>query len=163
MLVRVHLDLPHGGWCLRVCVCRLLSVLRSAQRTLDVCVFTITCDEIADALLQAHQRGVRVRIISDNDQVGWWVCFWGGALHGVLAIAVQVLVMQAHLQGVRVRIISDNDQVGLWLVGWVGGSVGFALEGTLHVQAAGRQGTHHQRQRPGLLVAGWVGGWVGGF
>lgn len=50
-------------------LCRLLQVLRSAQRTLDVCVFTITCDEIADALLQAHQRGVRVRVISDNDQV----------------------------------------------------------------------------------------------
>lgn len=48
--------------------CRLLSVLRGAQRTLDVCVFTITCDEIADALLQAHQRGVKVRVISDNDQ-----------------------------------------------------------------------------------------------
>lgn len=44
-------------------------MLRSAQRTLDVCVFTITCDEIADALIQAHQRGVRVRVISDNDQV----------------------------------------------------------------------------------------------
>jgi phosphatidylserine/phosphatidylglycerophosphate/cardiolipin synthase-like enzyme len=53
----------------RDCCCRLLHVLRGAQRTLDVCVFTITCDEIADALIQAHQRGVRVRIISDNDQV----------------------------------------------------------------------------------------------
>jgi phosphatidylserine/phosphatidylglycerophosphate/cardiolipin synthase-like enzyme len=48
---------------------RLLQVLGSAKRTLDVCVFTITCDEIADALIQAHQRGVRVRVISDNDQV----------------------------------------------------------------------------------------------
>lgn len=44
-------------------------MLGSAKRTLDVCVFTITCDEIASALIQAHQRGVRVRVISDNDQV----------------------------------------------------------------------------------------------
>lgn len=53
---------------LLVGVGRLLQLLRGAQRTLDVCVFTITCDEIADALMQAHKRGVRVRVISDNDQ-----------------------------------------------------------------------------------------------
>ena len=35
---------------------------------MDVCVFTITCNEIADAILAAHKRGVRVRIITDDDQ-----------------------------------------------------------------------------------------------
>lgn len=49
-------------------------MLGSAQRTIDVCVFTITCDEIADTLLKAHARGVRVRIITDNDQCGCGVC-----------------------------------------------------------------------------------------
>lgn len=47
---------------------RLLQFLGSARSTIDVCVFTITCDEIAEALLAAQKRGVRVRIISDNDQ-----------------------------------------------------------------------------------------------
>ena len=36
---------------------------------MDICVFTITCDEITAAVLGAHKRGVRVRIITDNDQV----------------------------------------------------------------------------------------------
>jgi cardiolipin hydrolase len=49
--------------------CRFLQFLSSARSSLDVCVFTITCDEIAEALLAAQKRGVRVRIISDNDQV----------------------------------------------------------------------------------------------
>ncbi|KJE93767.1 phospholipase D6 [Capsaspora owczarzaki ATCC 30864] len=46
----------------------LLKALHSARATLDVCVFTITCDQISDALIEAHKRGVKVRVISDNDQ-----------------------------------------------------------------------------------------------
>ena len=63
--------------------CRPLQVLRSAQRTLGVCVFTITCDEIADALIQAHQRGVRVRVITDDDQVCEQGCERKGVEQGV--------------------------------------------------------------------------------
>ena len=47
---------------------KLLRVLQRATRTLDVAVFTITCNEIADALEAAAQRGVTVRIISDDEQ-----------------------------------------------------------------------------------------------
>eukprot|EP00878_Enallax_costatus_P030730 GHUV01033509.1.p1 GENE.GHUV01033509.1~~GHUV01033509.1.p1 ORF type:complete len:145 (+),score=38.82 GHUV01033509.1:271-705(+) len=49
---------------------RLQQYLASARSSIDVCVFTITCDEITRILLEAKQRGVRIRIISDNDQVG---------------------------------------------------------------------------------------------
>ena len=47
---------------------RFLKHLKSAEKTMDVCVFNITCNEIADALLDAHKRGVTVRIITDDDQ-----------------------------------------------------------------------------------------------
>lgn len=47
---------------------KLLSYINSATRSLDICVFTITCNEIADAITAAAQRGVAVRVISDNDQ-----------------------------------------------------------------------------------------------
>ena len=36
------------------------------QRSLDVCVFTISADELANELLAAHRRGVAVRIITDD-------------------------------------------------------------------------------------------------
>jgi mitochondrial cardiolipin hydrolase len=47
----------------------LQTALRQAKHSIDVCVFSITCDEIANELLAAHQRGVAVRIISDDDQM----------------------------------------------------------------------------------------------
>mmetsp|Transcript_40468 Transcript_40468/g.100082 ORF Transcript_40468/g.100082 Transcript_40468/m.100082 type:complete len:196 (+) Transcript_40468:85-672(+) len=47
---------------------RLLEVINGARQTLDVCVFTITCNEIADAVIDAKKRGVVVRVISDDEQ-----------------------------------------------------------------------------------------------
>lgn len=39
-----------------------------ARRSADVCVFTITDDRIRSAILAARRRGVRLRVISDNDK-----------------------------------------------------------------------------------------------
>ncbi|ORX54364.1 phospholipase D/nuclease [Hesseltinella vesiculosa] len=44
------------------------SVLNSAQKTIDICVFSITDDDVADILIAAKQRNVAVRIITDNQQ-----------------------------------------------------------------------------------------------
>jgi phosphatidylserine/phosphatidylglycerophosphate/cardiolipin synthase-like enzyme len=44
-------------------------LLARASRRADVCVFTITDDRLADALLDAHRRGVAVRIITDDAKV----------------------------------------------------------------------------------------------
>jgi phosphatidylserine/phosphatidylglycerophosphate/cardiolipin synthase-like enzyme len=53
-----------GDDCLRQIIVRF----REARRTVDVCVFTITDDRITRALLDAHHRGVKLRIITDNDK-----------------------------------------------------------------------------------------------
>ncbi|WP_052374682.1 phospholipase D-like domain-containing protein [Chondromyces apiculatus] len=50
------------------CLEMIRSRLEGARRTLDVCVFTITDDRIAEAILDAHRRGVAVRVITDNDK-----------------------------------------------------------------------------------------------
>ena len=47
---------------------RLLKLLSAAHASLDVCVFTITDDAIAAALVDRHKHGVRVRVISDDAQ-----------------------------------------------------------------------------------------------
>ncbi|MFV0444740.1 MAG: phospholipase D-like domain-containing protein [Planctomycetaceae bacterium] len=48
------------------CRNRIAGLIQVATRTLDICVFTITDNLIAEALLQAHRRGVRLRIITDD-------------------------------------------------------------------------------------------------
>lgn len=50
------------------CLGRIVSRLNGARRSADICVFTITDDRIANAILAAHKRGVKVRIITDNDK-----------------------------------------------------------------------------------------------
>lgn len=47
---------------------RFLDYMRSAQKTLDVCVFSLTNDTIARVLLTQHHAGKQVRLIVDDDQ-----------------------------------------------------------------------------------------------
>jgi cardiolipin hydrolase len=47
---------------------KFLDELYAARKTLDVCVFTITCNEIAEAIIAAKKRGVKVRVITDDEQ-----------------------------------------------------------------------------------------------
>ncbi|KAK3599284.1 hypothetical protein CHS0354_028640 [Potamilus streckersoni] len=48
---------------------RLYGYLTSAKTSLDVSVFVITCTDLADLLIEAHKRGVLVRVITDDEQV----------------------------------------------------------------------------------------------
>ena len=50
------------------CLTTILGELSRARRTADICVFTITDDRIAHAILAAHARKVQVRVITDNDK-----------------------------------------------------------------------------------------------
>ncbi len=50
------------------CRNRINSLLRAASKSVDICVFTISDNEITQSIIKAHQRGVVVTIISDNDK-----------------------------------------------------------------------------------------------
>lgn len=53
-----------GDACLR----KLRELCRSARRSVDVCVYTISDDRLAEEILACHRRGIAVRVISDNDK-----------------------------------------------------------------------------------------------
>jgi len=50
------------------CPRKIAALLSSMRKTVDVCVFTITDDRIASAILDTHRRGRAVRIITDDDK-----------------------------------------------------------------------------------------------
>jgi phosphatidylserine/phosphatidylglycerophosphate/cardiolipin synthase-like enzyme len=50
------------------CAKKIVHRLRSVQREVDICVFTITDDRISEAILEVHGRGAKVRIIADDDK-----------------------------------------------------------------------------------------------
>ncbi|KAF9430845.1 hypothetical protein BGZ94_003326 [Podila epigama] len=49
---------------------QLVKTLDNANKSLDICVYTITDDHLANAIIRAHERGVKVRIISDSEKAG---------------------------------------------------------------------------------------------
>lgn len=59
-----HVCFSPGDACLRT----ILAELGRARRRADICVFTITDDRIAEAIVAAHRRGVSVRVLTDNDK-----------------------------------------------------------------------------------------------
>jgi phosphatidylserine/phosphatidylglycerophosphate/cardiolipin synthase-like enzyme len=50
------------------CARKIVSLFDAAARRVDVCVFTITDDRITNAILDALGRGVKLRIVTDNDK-----------------------------------------------------------------------------------------------
>ena len=50
------------------CLRQIRELLLQARASIDICVFTITDDRITDAILKAHKRGIRLRIITDDDK-----------------------------------------------------------------------------------------------
>ncbi len=50
------------------CRAAILNLIGTSVRSLDICVFTISDDFIADALIQAHKRNLKIRVITDNDK-----------------------------------------------------------------------------------------------
>ncbi|HVG59402.1 MAG TPA: phospholipase D-like domain-containing protein, partial [Hyalangium sp.] len=46
----------------------IAQLIEEARGSIDVCVFTVTDDRLSRALLRAHERGIRVRMVSDDEK-----------------------------------------------------------------------------------------------
>lgn len=46
---------------------RLITYMDGSKTDMAICVFTITNNELRDAVVRAHRRGVKVRVISDDE------------------------------------------------------------------------------------------------
>ena len=50
------------------CLNEITSLFRTARKRIDICVFTITDNRIVEEIVQAHQRKVTMRVITDDDK-----------------------------------------------------------------------------------------------
>lgn len=46
----------------------IINLLDQAKSRIDICVFTISDNQITSAIKSAHDRGITVRVLSDNDK-----------------------------------------------------------------------------------------------
>ena len=46
----------------------LVTRLHRCRRSMDICVFTVTYDKLADEVIEAHRRKVKVRLITDDEK-----------------------------------------------------------------------------------------------
>ncbi|XP_008545019.1 uncharacterized protein LOC103569481 [Microplitis demolitor] len=56
---------PCGSRCPINCINRIIHYMDSSTKTLDVCMYIVTCQEIINAISRAHKRKVNVRVIAD--------------------------------------------------------------------------------------------------
>lgn len=66
----------------------IVNHLSLARETLDICVFTISDNVIANAIVNAYKKGVEVRIISDNEKA----LDTGSDLHELAELGIPVKI-----------------------------------------------------------------------
>lgn len=52
----------------RECHSRIVRLIEQARFSAEICVFTITDDRISDTIIEAHDRGLPIRIITDDEK-----------------------------------------------------------------------------------------------
>lgn len=50
------------------CRNKIISLCHQAKHSIDVCVFTISDNQLSDALISSHKRGIKVRVVTDDDK-----------------------------------------------------------------------------------------------
>lgn len=66
----------------------IVNLLQTARQRVDICVFTISDNEISAEIVAAYRRGVPVRIITDNDKAH----DMGSDVHEMVAEGVSVRI-----------------------------------------------------------------------
>ncbi|MBQ1784394.1 MAG: nuclease [Gammaproteobacteria bacterium] len=51
------------------CRRKIRELLQQARHSVDICVYTISDDQLSEAILACHQRGIAIRVLSDNDKL----------------------------------------------------------------------------------------------
>lgn len=62
---------PRGG-----CAQAIIDLIRSANRSIHVLIYSFTLDSIGYALIEAHRRGIDVRVVFEREQLSEYSEYW---------------------------------------------------------------------------------------
>ena len=51
------------------CQQAIISAIENAQNSIKICVFTISDDQITNAILKAHRKNIHIKILTDNEKL----------------------------------------------------------------------------------------------
>ena len=108
----------------------ILGELQRAEASLDLCVFTISDDELTRTIAAAHHSGVKVRILTDNDK-----SFDAGSDIGLLAdegIDIRVDQTENHMH--HKFMIRDKKALLTGSYNWTRSAERFNQENVLLIQ-----------------------------
>jgi phosphatidylserine/phosphatidylglycerophosphate/cardiolipin synthase-like enzyme len=95
-------------------VYKIIGWLNETKKTLDICMYSLNSELLTNAIIDAHKRGVHVRIIVDEDNIRSTWKF------GTMGIAKRVKLMQFNAKMLMHHkfIIIDNKKVILGSMNW---------------------------------------------
>jgi phosphatidylserine/phosphatidylglycerophosphate/cardiolipin synthase-like enzyme len=111
----------------------IIGQLNASVRELKICVFTISDDLITNAILNAHRRGIDVRILTDNDK-----SFDHGSDINQLAregISVKMDMSTNHMH--HKFMVADNKIVVTGSYNWTSSAARFNHENILLITESG--------------------------
>lgn len=111
----------------------IISQINSAAQHLHICVFTISDDLITHSVLNAHRRGVTIRIITDNDK-----SYDHGSDIDLLAkegIAVKLDISRNHMH--HKFMITDDDCILTGSYNWTGSAARYNHENIILTKESG--------------------------
>lgn len=62
---KIEYYFPRGG---QKAQPQLIKIINSSEKNLDIAIYSLTDKQVCSAIIQAHKRGVAVRLISDREQ-----------------------------------------------------------------------------------------------
>ena len=112
---------------------RIVGLLRGVARTLEIAVFTISDDRVAQAIEDAHNRGVAVRIVTDNDKAN----DLGSDVHTLASRGVPVAVDRSPFHMHHKFAIFDRKTLLTGSYNWTRGAAEQNVENIVVVDEAG--------------------------
>ena len=89
--------------------------LHSARSQIDFCMFRLNHREIVEALIGAHRRGVRVRVITDED---YWTTSYAASYEALREAGIELRVDVSPITTVMHNKFVVVDQVAIWTGDW---------------------------------------------